>query len=225
MFKTAFTAAAIFAVAVQGAAAQERTIVHEAPSAQEYIDYLFTQDAPIQIKTRGIRMTATATAAPQPAPAPAPKATAPQPRPVQPAAAPAQPQVIKASASPAPAAAALAPQPAKPRVLAAPVNFATDSAAIPADFVTHLVNLADAMKRPEAEGKLLVVTGHTDSRGDARYNLELSQRRAEAVEAFLIGRGVPRAQIIASGKGESVLIPGRETDHDVNRRVEFLVAG
>src|SRR5690606_9465292 len=45
------------------------------------------------------------------------------------------------------------------------------------------------------------VAGHTDSQGGEAYNLDLSQRRAESVKTFLIGRGVAAEQLTAKGYG------------------------
>lgn len=193
--KTILSAIIAAAIAVTNASADERKFISSAPTTDEYVSYLFQQEAPAQIKTRGIptrgiKMTGSAAAtAPSAQPVATPKATP------------------------------------KPTVLAAPVNFALDSAAVPAEFEEYLVNLAEAMKRPEAEGKLLIVSGHTDSQGSDNYNLELSVRRADAIESFLLSRGVAKAQLISLGKGESELVEGHETDHALNRRVEFKVAG
>lgn len=194
---------AIAAAMALSATAEDRTIITSAPSADEYVSYLFTTEPPAVIKTRGIptrgiRMAgAASSAAPSSAPSTAPAAAAP----------------------------AAAPSPAPQPVLAAPVNFELDSATIPADFAPYLVNLAEAMSRPEAHGKMIVVSGHTDSQGADTYNLHLSMLRARAVETFLIERGVSSSQIVSTGKGESELLTGREADHAVNRRVEFKVAG
>ena len=67
------------------------------------------------------------------------------------------------------------------------------------------------------------VGGHTDSRGSDRYNLELSQRRSDAVRAFLIRRGVTEDRLIAVGNGEERPIADNETEEgrEANRRVEF----
>ena len=49
---------------------------------------------------------------------------------------------------------------------------------------------------------LIVPTGHTDSIGDAEYNMDLSTRRAEAVKTYLIGKGIDGDLISTVGKGE-----------------------
>ncbi|MBS4099057.1 MAG: OmpA family protein [Sulfuricella sp.] len=59
-----------------------------------------------------------------------------------------------------------------------------------------------AMKNhPEVEK--LLVTGHTDRIGTVKYNQKLSERRANAVKAYLVKQGIPEARIHAVGKGES----------------------
>ncbi len=67
------------------------------------------------------------------------------------------------------------------------------------------------------------VGGHTDSRGSDRYNMDLSQRRSDAVRAFLIRRGVTEDRLIAVGNGEERPISDNETEEgrEANRRVEF----
>jgi outer membrane protein OmpA-like peptidoglycan-associated protein len=69
------------------------------------------------------------------------------------------------------------------------------------------------------------VEGHTDSVGKAEKNLELSQKRAEAVRQFLISKGVPETQIIAVGKGETEPIATNKTvaGRQQNRRVELVI--
>ena len=51
--------------------------------------------------------------------------------------------------------------------------------------------------------KKLTLSGHTDSLGTDDYNTTLSSRRAQAVEAYLLGVGVPRTQIVALAEGEA----------------------
>ena len=123
--------------------------------------------------------------------------------------------------SPAPAPAPAAP----PVTVAAPVNFQLDSASIPVSFKAHLDSLAVVLKAPAAQGKVLQISGHTDSQGDTTYNLDLSTRRAASVRQYLTQQGVNPAQLVSFGKGEYELIPGQESNHAVNRRVEFRVTG
>jgi outer membrane protein OmpA-like peptidoglycan-associated protein len=195
------------------AIAQERTVVTSAPTAQQYVDLLFKAEpqSESKIRTRGIQLLQPQPAVPQTVAAPpvaAPQAVAPQ---VQ------APIPVAVSAPPV-----QSPEPAK--IVAAPVRFAYNSTAVPADFRPYLVNLAEALKRPEAQGKVVIIAGHTDSKGDAAYNMSLSARRARSVEQFLISQGVGPQQVVSTGRGETQLIPGHEQDDMLNRRVEFSVA-
>jgi len=74
------------------------------------------------------------------------------------------------------------------------------------------------------------LSAHTDSRGSEAYNMQLSQRRADAVIAFLSAAGIDPDRLTAKGYGFSRLAnhcaPGvecTEEEHQYNRRVEFFV--
>lgn len=71
----------------------------------------------------------------------------------------------------------------------------------------------------------IIVEGHTDSRGKPDYNMELSQRRAEAVRAQLISQGYPAELIEARGMGDQRPVAGNASAEDraINRRVEIVV--
>jgi len=71
---------------------------------------------------------------------------------------------------------------------------------------------------------------HTDSRGEATFNLQLSQSRAETAKSFLVERGIAPARIRAVGYGERQLkngcedgVPCSEAEHQKNRRTEIRV--
>jgi outer membrane protein OmpA-like peptidoglycan-associated protein len=71
----------------------------------------------------------------------------------------------------------------------------------------------------------MVVEGHTDSQGGAEYNLQLSQRRAEAVRTYLVSRGIASDRITAEGLGLSRPVADNSTPEGRanNRRVEIVV--
>jgi OmpA-OmpF porin, OOP family len=87
-------------------------------------------------------------------------------------------------------------------------------------------NLQDAREQLKRAAYIEVV-GHTDDVGDDAYNLDLSEQRAEAVGAYLVGAGIDASKILMIGAGESSPIASNATDEGraENRRVEVLVLG
>lgn len=77
------------------------------------------------------------------------------------------------------------------------------------------------------------ISGHTDSRGDDDYNLDLSQRRAESVREYLIDKGISPKRIVAKGYGETdPVAPNEKKDGSDNpagrrrnRRTEVIILG
>jgi outer membrane protein OmpA-like peptidoglycan-associated protein len=73
----------------------------------------------------------------------------------------------------------------------------------------------------------VVLAGHTDTSGNADYNMRLSQRRADAVKAYLAGKGVPETAMTTEAFGQTRLLV--ETPDNVrepqNRRVEITFSG
>ena len=88
-----------------------------------------------------------------------------------------------------------------------------------------LTNVASVLNgHPEI--KKVRVEGHTDSRGKHDFNVKLSQRRAEAVVAYLTGKGVDASRLEAKGFGpdKPVVADAKTKDeHAQNRRVEFNI--
>lgn len=76
----------------------------------------------------------------------------------------------------------------------------------------------------------LEISSHTDSRGSNAYNLQLSQRRADAIVAWLASKGIPADRLVAKGYGETKPVnkctdgkPCSEEEYQLNRRTEFKV--
>ena len=90
-----------------------------------------------------------------------------------------------------------------------------------ADFYRVLDSVALVLQ--EFKQTLIVVAGHTDSRGSDSYNQALSERRANSVANYLLGQGVLAARIDAVGFGEKAPIAdnGTEAGRAQNRRVEL----
>ncbi len=90
-----------------------------------------------------------------------------------------------------------------------------------------LDNLVQIMKQYPIKAEL---SSHTDSRASDEYNLELSQKRAEAAVRYMILEGVDPSRITARGYGKSRLLVKAlkglkltEADHQRNRRTEFRI--
>lgn len=102
------------------------------------------------------------------------------------------------------------------------VNFANNQAVLQPDSFAALDEAAATLKQ---WGDVRVeVAGHTDSVGKDSYNLALSQRRAEAVRQYLVGKGVAANRLFARGYGETRPVADNATEEGryKNRRVELV---
>ena len=108
------------------------------------------------------------------------------------------------------------------------MNFDYDKSNIKAEFAPVLDEAAQTLKdNPEIN---VLIEGHTDSIGSDSYNQRLSERRAQAVKAYLVSRGVAASRLTTEGKGESEPIAdntknGRDNPEGraMNRRAELKV--
>jgi outer membrane protein OmpA-like peptidoglycan-associated protein len=104
------------------------------------------------------------------------------------------------------------------------IHFGFDQATIEPVSIGLLREVAATMLAEEWIQEI-EVQGHTDSSGEPDYNLELSQRRVEAVRDALIGFGVQPDRLEAKGYGEIQPIASNEEDagRAQNRRVQFII--
>ena len=104
------------------------------------------------------------------------------------------------------------------------INFDTGDAIIAADSKPLLGQMAEVANRCQAFK--IEVGGHTDTVGDPAMNKTLSQRRADAVRYYLVGKGVPAGQLTAIGYGAErpAIATGNEVAMAANRRIEFTVS-
>ena len=126
------------------------------------------------------------------------------------------------AASPPPVLQALAKMPN----LTVQIQFDCDSDWIrPASWQTVGV-IADALHHPLLRGNRFLVVGHTDAKGSRKYNLDLSQRRADSVAEMLSTTFlIPADRLIAVGLGEEQLQDQGNPNAAVNRRVQLLNIG
>ena len=102
------------------------------------------------------------------------------------------------------------------------INFRFDSAVIPADAYEYLDTVGTVLhSEPDIT---ILVEGHTDASGADAYNMKLSERRAKAVETYLVQKHrieVSRIRAIGKGEGEPLAV---DPFDQTNRRVQFARA-
>ena len=103
------------------------------------------------------------------------------------------------------------------------VNFEFDSDVLTGQAESVLDDVAQVISTmPDAT---IEIAGHTSDEGDEYYNIDLSQRRAQAVREYLINAGVGAAQLAAKGYGDNAPLKPNTTigGRRENRRVEVRV--
>jgi peptidoglycan-associated lipoprotein len=107
-----------------------------------------------------------------------------------------------------------------------PVNFAFDDATIRSADQPAVERFAEIAQK-HFTGAVITVEGFADPAGTKEYNLALSRRRAEAVRAMLVDRGLGAAQVRTVGYGKTrLVVPGAWGDEpgaEQNRRVVFVI--
>ena len=104
------------------------------------------------------------------------------------------------------------------------VTFDHDSATVRPGLYSEIDRIANVLiKYPQT---VIRVEGHTDSTGSESYNMNLSQRRADAVKNLIVQRGLSTARIETMAYGETMPVADNstETGRAMNRRVEIKVA-
>jgi outer membrane protein OmpA-like peptidoglycan-associated protein len=114
---------------------------------------------------------------------------------------------------------ACAPKAAAPKPFDLMVNFDFDSDRLTPAAKENLGQFAEALHDPQLKSQKFAIDGFTDASGTEVYNLNLSERRAEAVVNFLAQHGVDRENLIAKGFGPTKpRVP--DPYNAANRRVE-----
>ena len=112
-------------------------------------------------------------------------------------------------------------------VIPAASMFAFDSAELTAQGKKSIDTYRAKIKPELEQAYAAVILGHTDSQGDAKYNLELSKRRAASVRDYLIASGTSAIKLRVVGRGDKEPIASNDTEagRATNRRVEIIVFG
>ena len=143
-------------------------------------------------------------------------------------AAPVPPPVV---VPPAPPRAVVPPPPPPAPAIATKVTYAADAFF---DFDKSVLKPEGKAKLDDLVGKVkginlevIIAVGHTDSVGSDAYNQKLSVRRAEAVKAYLVSKGIEKNRVYTEGKGEKQPVADNKTSEGraKNRRVEIEVVG
>ncbi len=103
------------------------------------------------------------------------------------------------------------------------VYFATNQSTISANSKLALAKLEKVFEEyPDTD---ILIEGHTDDVGKDEYNMALSQRRAEAVAAYLVEKGIDKARITTKWYGEAQpkVANDSKENQTLNRRVEFAI--
>jgi peptidoglycan-associated lipoprotein len=107
-----------------------------------------------------------------------------------------------------------------------PVNFDYDNAAVRDQDHAQLARFATVAQK-YYPGSKITIEGFADPAGSARYNLNLSTRRAQAVRDYLVAQGLTTNELGVIGYGKTRLVtPGAAKDApgaDLNRRVVFVI--
>lgn len=108
------------------------------------------------------------------------------------------------------------------------ILFETNKAAIKRGSIALLDSLAGIMSscKGVVAGRGVEVSGHTDNVGNDTYNQKLSQRRADAVKDYLVGKGIDGALLKSVGYGESKPVASNDTPEgrSQNRRINFEIS-
>ncbi len=129
-------------------------------------------------------------------------------------------------AASAPAAPATPPPPVVSKVtFAADAFFDTGKSVVKSEGKAKLDDLVGKVKDINLE--VVIAVGHTDSVGSDASNQKLSVRRAEAVKAYLVSKGIEKNRVYTEGKGEKQPVADNKTKEGraKNRRVEIEVVG
>ena len=138
---------------------------------------------------------------------------------------PAPAPVVAPPPAPAPAPAPVVKPVTEKVTMAAETNFDFDKAVLKPEGKARLDDLVGKLKAVNLE--VIIAVGHTDSIGTKAYNQKLSVRRANAVKAYLVSKGIEANRIYTEGKGETQPIADNRTKEGraKNRRVEIEVVG
>lgn len=113
-----------------------------------------------------------------------------------------------------------------------PIYFDLNKSNIRKDAAIELEKIVKVMT--ENPTMVIELGSHTDCRATAKYNLDLSDKRAKSSAAYIVSKGISKERIYGKGYGEEKLVNGcacegdvksecSEEEHQLNRRTEFII--
>ena len=102
--------------------------------------------------------------------------------------------------------------------------FAFDSANVQGQDTSTLEKVATCFSSGPLKGRSLKLIGHADPRGETEYNFVLGSSRADAVGGFLRSKGVDKAKIATTSRGELDATGTDESTWSRDRRVDVMLA-
>ncbi|MEK7786372.1 MAG: OmpA family protein [Chloroflexota bacterium] len=134
----------------------------------------------------------------------------------------------KAAAEPAPAPVVAKPAP-KPEPVVEKISlkagalFDVSKADLKPAGKSELDAMVSKIRDSDTQIEQITITGHTDAAGASEYNLKLSERRAEAVKAYLVSKGLSGDRIVTKGAGDAQPVASNKTaaGRAQNRRVDI----
>ncbi len=108
------------------------------------------------------------------------------------------------------------------------IHFESGSSRINKCFTAQLEQIATALKAEKLRNAKILIQGHSDSKGSAKYNLNLSKLRAKEVMDILVEKyQIDKNRLTAEGVGATMPVSSNDTESGqaLNRRIEFIYLG
>ncbi len=115
---------------------------------------------------------------------------------------------------------------AQKRAISLAIHFNKNSHDLTPETTKVLDLLGKSLNKSRLKEFNFIVQGHTDASGEDRYNMNLSNRRADTVKKYLVTKyNINTGRLVTEGKGETELVNKNDPYSAMNRRVKIINAG